>query len=179
MRGTVKRHLASVVSAVISTSLLGCAGPPTAPSLSAPLRAAFAGDYTLTVQIDEGCVEFESRRVWAYRAILEDLGYLSVRVLGGAFTEPTAVGQLYVFDNSQFRFLLNIHDELFDRIPASQELLIYGAGDATGTASSISGVFRGTASLLGRSGNPCAGSHSFTFVRQAGRDAHDIEVRSQ
>ena len=172
MSGTVKRHLASVVSAVISTSLLGCAGPPTAPSLSAPLRAAFAGDYTLTVQIDEGCVEFESRRVWAYRAILEDLGYLSVRVLGGAFTEPTAVGQLYVFDNSQFRFLL-------DRIPASQELLIYGAGDATGTVSSISGVFRGTASLLGRSGNPCAGSHSFTFVRQAGRDAHDIEVRSQ
>ncbi len=164
----MKRHLASVVSAVISTSLLGCAGPPTAPSLSAPMRAAFAGDYTLTVQIDEGCVEFESRRVWVYRAILEDLGYLSVRVLGGAFTEPTAVGQLYVFDNSQFRFLLNIHDELFDRIPASQELLIYAAGDATGTASSISGVVRGTASLQGRSGNPCAGSHSFTFLRQAG-----------
>ena len=88
-------------------------------------------------------------------------------------------GAAYVFDNSQFRFLLNIHDELFDRIPAAQVLLIYGAGDATGTASSISGVFRGTASLLGRSGNPCAGSHSFTFVRQAGRDAHDIEVRSQ
>jgi hypothetical protein len=99
---------------------------------------------------------------------MEDLGYLSVRVLGGAFTEPTAVGQLYVFDNSQFRFLLNIHDELSDRIPESQELLIYAAGDATGNASSIAGVVRGTASLPGRSGNPCEGSHSFTFIRQAG-----------
>jgi hypothetical protein len=165
----MKSVFASLVSVVIGTLPLACSGSPAAPSASIPLRAAdFVGDYKLTVQIDAGCVGFESRRVWAYRAILEDRGYVSMHVLGGAFAEPVEIGQLYLQNNAQFRFVFNIHDELFERPPESPELLLYGGGDATGTGSDISGVIRGSASLTGRAGNPCTGSHSFALARVAG-----------
>ena len=169
----MKTHLRLVwvVSFVISISLLACSTSPTAPtSLAPPPVANVAGDYALTVLIDERCVEFpESLRVWAYRAILEDQGYISIRVVGGAFTEPTAVGQLYVHGNSRFRFVLNFDYEGLDRYPESPELLLYGGGTAVGTGSSISGAVLGTASFTGRAGIRCDGSHRFTFARRAGQ----------
>ena len=105
--------------------------------------------------------------MWAYGAILEDRGYISIRALGGAFTEPTDVGQLYRQDDSRFRIVLNFNYDGLDHYPESPQLLLYGGGDATGTGSSISGAILGTASLTGRLGVGCAGSHRFAFVRQA------------
>ena len=151
-------------------ALVACADSPAGPTPTAPPSAAsFAGQYALTLQIDEGCAEFpESLRVWAYDASLEDTGYLAVRIVGGAFREPTVVGQLYAHGNAGFRLILNVHYEFFDRYPESRELLLYGGGDGTGTGtgSSISGELRGTAGLTGRSGNPCYGSHRFMFNRR-------------
>jgi hypothetical protein len=166
----MQRWLVRVVSCVMLTALPACTTSPTAPSPSAlPPAATFAGDYALTLQIDEKCVEFpEYLRVWEYSATLEDHGYISIRVLGRAFTEPTVVGQLYIHDNPRFRFVLNFNYDELDHYPKSPELVLYGAGDASDTGSSISGAISGTASLTGGVRVGCAGSHRFMFVRQAG-----------
>ena len=165
----MRMYVVSIGTWLVSCALVSCGTSPTAPSSSAqPSAGSVAGQYTLTLQIDEGCIEFPGAlRTWSYEAILEDHGYISIRVLGRAFTEPTVVGQLYMQDDSRFRFVLNFDYEMLDRYPESQELLLYGGGDATGTRWSISGTVLGTASLTGRAGVRCAGSHRLTFDRQS------------
>jgi hypothetical protein len=167
---SMQRFQLGAVCAPLWAALLGCTASPSAPSsFLPPPTAKFAGNYALTIEIDEKCAEFpESLRVWAYRAVLEDHGYLSLQVLGKGFNEPIVVGQLYVQDDSRFRFLLNFNYEELDHYPDSPRLLLYGSGDAAGTDSNMYGVILGNASLTGLvRGVGCAGSHRFTFVRQA------------
>ena len=165
------RRLVPVGCGVMLTAMLGCTTSPAAPtSLGPPSAAKFAGDYALTIQIDEKCVEFpDSLKIWTYRAVLEDQGYISIRVVGGAFTEPTVVGQFYLQDESRFRFVLNFNYDELDHYPKSPELLLYGSGEAIASESTISGAILGSASLTGRfAGIGCAGPHRFIFARQTG-----------
>lgn len=166
----MQRCVVKVVCGLMLAALLGCTTSPVAPaSLPPPPAAKFAGDYALTIETDEKCTEFpESLRVWAYSAVLEDHGYLSIQVFGRGFNEPIVVGQLYTQGDSQFRFVLNFNYEELEHYPESPQLLLYGVGDATGSESTISGAILGSASITGRVPRVgCVGSHRFTFVRQA------------
>ena len=95
-------------------------------------------------------------------------GYLSIRVSGGAFSEPTVVGQLYLHGDARHRLLLNLNYDEFDRYPESPALFLYGSGDATASDTAIAGAIVGDARLTGRgrvTTPECAGAHRFTFVR--------------
>jgi hypothetical protein len=149
----------------------GCAGAPDTPTsvpTTAESRAAIlAGDYALTITLDEGCTEFPAQ-TWSYRATLLNLGrYLDVSVTGPGFTEPTSVGQLYTFDDFAARFIWNFSDPEFnypDPRVVGPRLLLFGATETKVLNGSVSGTIRGMVSTTLDFNRQCYGTHRVSLI---------------
>jgi hypothetical protein len=136
-------------------------------SSKASPAAKFAGEYVLTIEIDQTCQFAEASRVWPFSAVLKEKEYLDLEVVGGGFEEPAVVGQLYWGADSRFFIVININYEEAQHYPRSPQLLIYGAGHATALDSTIVGAIPGEVSITGNeTKSRCAGSHRLTLVRQ-------------
>src|SRR5262245_52520169 len=138
---------------LVALLVAGCAGATDAPTsvpTTADSRAALlAGEYALTITLDEGCTELPAE-TWSYRATLRDAGrYLDVSVAGPGFTERTGVGQMYTYDDFTARFIWNFNDPEFNYPDAritGPRLLLYGASDTKIRNGSMSGTIVGTES---------------------------------
>ena len=156
---------------LIALLVVGCAGVPEAPthvSTTADSRAALlAGDYALTITLDEQCRQVPTG-TWNYRATLDDVGaYLDVSVTGAGFSERTDVGQMYTYPDFTARFIWNFSDPDFNypdpRIYGAR-LLLYGASETKIVNGAMRGTIRGTASTTLDFNAQCYGSHHFTMI---------------
>jgi hypothetical protein len=156
---------------LIALLVVGCAGAPDAPtpvSTTSNSRAAvLAGDYTLTITIDEQCTQVPTRD-WTYRATLDGTGgYLSVSVTGAGFSERTDVGQMYTYPDFTARFIWNFADPEVNypdpRIYGAR-LLLYGASETKIVNGTMSGTIRGSVSTTLNFNAQCYGSHRFTMT---------------
>jgi hypothetical protein len=176
------RSLVNVAGALLFGVLLGCSSSPVAPSpppAGSPFAKTFAplvGYHGLTIEIDERCAAFPpSLRVRHYDTVVENPGYhyLHVRVVGGGFSEPVIIAELWV-GTEQIRWPSHLKWNQFEdatypeRLTGSTQLYLSGSGEATVAESTISGLIHGTASIKGSVPEvSCTGSHRFTFVRPA------------
>jgi|SRR5690349_5412773 len=160
---------------LIALLAVSCAGTPDAPTsvpMTAESRATLlAGEYTLSITLDDTCVQFPSQN-WSYRATLRNAGgYLDISVVGPGFNERTIVGQLYTFDDFTARFIWNFSDPEFDypdpRI-AGPRLLLYGASDTNIQNGSMSGTIAGTVSTTLDYNRQCYGRHRFSLISMGG-----------
>src|SRR5262245_10799258 len=103
---------------LIALLIVGCGGGPESPTpvvTTADSRAAvLAGDYALTISLDESCTQLPAL-IWTYRATLgASGGYLSVSVDGSGFSGQTGVGQLYTYPDFTARLIWNFDDPDFN-----------------------------------------------------------------
>jgi hypothetical protein len=151
--------------------LVGCAeGPdtPTSVPTTADSRATIlAGEYALTITLDEDCTQLPSE-TWSYRATLQNVGrYLDLSVTGPGFTERTGVGQMYTYDDFTARFIWNFNDPEFnypDPRIGGPRLLLYGASETKIRNGSVSGTIVGTVSTTLDFNRQCYGTHRFSLV---------------
>jgi hypothetical protein len=153
--------------------VIGCGGAdvPTPVATTAASRAALlAGNYALTISLDERCTQLPP--VWTYRATLDDAGgYISVRVIAAGESDSTNVGQVYTFPDFTARVVWNFAEPDFDyphppRIDGPR-LLLYGASDSKIVNGTITGMITGTASTTLDFNARCYGSHRFTLISNA------------
>jgi hypothetical protein len=158
--------------------VVGCAGAPDTPTAvptTPDSRATIlAGEYALTIMLDEGCTQLPAD-TWSYRATLWNSGrYLDVSVTGPGFTERTGVGQMYTYDDFTARFIWNFNDPEFDypdpRI-AGPRLLLYGASETKIRNGSVSGTIRGMVSTTLDFNRQCYGTHRFSLISTEGKPA--------
>ena len=146
----------------------GCAAdsssPPAAPSTAASLATTLAGNYTLVVRIDDHCPQIATRE-WVYQATLAGASgnYLPVNVIGGGYSKPTNVGQMYTFLGSTARFVWTFGSDDFDVPGGATRLSLYGSSDAIIRNGAISGTIKGDASTT-NDPHPCYGAHSFSLI---------------
>lgn len=160
---------------LVAFLVAGCAGGPTGPTsiVTTPdTRAALlAGDYVLTITLDEACTQLPAEP-WSYRATLRDAGrYLDISVAGPGFPERTAVGQMYTYDDFTARFIWNFNDPEFnfpDPRISGPRLLLYGSSDTRIQNGSMSGTIGGTVSTTLDFSRQCYGRHRFSLI-SAGR----------
>jgi len=78
--------------------IAGCSGDvaaPTSPTTGDSRAMLLAGDYALTISLDERCAR-AMMPTWSYRAHLtNEGGYGTVSVIGNGYEESTGVGQVY------------------------------------------------------------------------------------
>jgi len=132
----------------------------------APTRESFAtalaGTYALTIRLDDRCSSL-ANAVWQYRATLSNSGvYLSMKAVGGGYSEPTVVGQMYPYTDSTARFIWNFADP--EMPVAGTQLLLYGSSDTAIRNGTVAGAIAGTASTTRDANNRCSGSHAFTLL---------------
>jgi hypothetical protein len=156
---------------LLALLVAGCAGTADAPtpvSTTPNSRAAvLAGDYTLTITIDEQCTQVPTRD-WTYRATLDGTGgYLSLSVTGAGFSERTDVGQMYTYPDFSARFIWNFADPEVNypdpRIYGAR-LLLYGASETKIVNGTMSGTIRGSVSTTLNFNAQCYGLHRFTMI---------------
>ena len=156
---------------LVALLVVGCAGAPDAPTgvaTTASARAAVvAGDYALTITLDEQCRQVPAG-TWTYRAAVGDAGgYLTVSLTGAGFSEPTDVGQMYPYPDFSVRFIWNFADPDFNypdpRIYGAR-LLLYGASETKIVNGTMSGIIRGTVATTLDYNAQCYGSHHFTMI---------------
>jgi hypothetical protein len=165
----------NVVCGLMLAALLACTTSPAIPSSSPPPSpfANVAGDYRLTIEIDEKCAQIpQPLRVRTYDVVLEDKGwhFMPIRMaderfsqLGGDIWPPGS--------DSQYRVRWNNFDIGGCDYPeptGSTQLYLCGDGAGTLSESTISGVIGGSAFLGGTGPEAyCTGaSHRFALVRQ-------------
>jgi hypothetical protein len=175
---------ASCALALTLAALPGCKRSPSAPSpVPSPRISPFAqiaGDYALTVEIDNDntCTTFpQALRVRRYDAAVLDKysHYAPLRVVGGGFTKPFEIGEFFPdtsLDPSRFRFEWNMFDvggcDEPEPLSESTDLYLCASGIVTRSTSTMTGDIPGRASITGGVREiRCSGSHRFTFVRQA------------
>jgi len=148
----------------------GCAGAPDTPTsvTTADSRATLlAGEYGLTITLDEGCTQLPAQ-TWSYRATLQNVGrYLDVSVTGTGFAERTGVGQMYTYDDFTARFIWNFNDPEFDYPDprnVGPRLLLYGASETKIRNGSVSGTIVGTVSTTLDFNRRCYGTHRFSLI---------------
>ena len=168
----------TVPHSVMLVALCGCHNPPTAPTTPpAPASpfAGVAGNYELTIEIDDQCTQIPpALRVRRYDARLEDRGwhFLPVSVVGGGFTEPKLMADLWPpSPDGRWRLNWNSFDaggcDYPEPLTESRELYVCADGPVTQRDSVLAGVIQGSA-FVKSSGSAlrCSGSLQFTFVRQ-------------
>jgi hypothetical protein len=151
--------------------VVGCAGGPDTPTsvpTTADSRAALlAGEYALTITLDESCTRFPAE-TWTYRATLQDVGrYLDLSVTGPGFTERTDVGQMYTYDDFTARLIWNFNDPEFnypDPRIVGPRLLLYGASETKIRNGLVSWTIVGTVSTTVDFNRQCYGRHQFSLI---------------
>jgi len=160
---------------LLAVLMVSCAGAPDTPTsvpTTADSRATLlAGEYALSITLDDTCVQFPSQN-WTYRATLRNAGrYLDVSVAGPGFSERTSVGQLYTYDDFTVRFIWNFSDPEFnypDPRVVGPRLLLYGASDTKFQNGSMSGTIAGTVSTTLDFNRQCYGRHRFSLISMGG-----------
>src|SRR5262245_24722549 len=153
----------------------GCArgtdGPSPVQTTADSRAAVLAGEYALTITLDEGCTQLPVE-TWKFRATLRDAGrYLDVSVAGPGFTDRTGVGQMYTFDDFTARFVWNFNDPEFNYPDPSingPRLLLYGASDTTIRNGSMSRTIASAASTTLDVSRQCSGTHRFSLIATGG-----------
>jgi hypothetical protein len=156
---------------LVALLVVGCAGGPDTPTAvptTADSRATLlAGDYALTITLDEHCTQIPTQ-TWSYRATLWNLGrYLGVSVIGPGFTERTDVGQMYTYDDFTTRVIWNFNDPEFnypDPRIVGPRLLLYGASETKIRNGVVSGTIVGTVSTTLDFNGQCYGTHRFSLI---------------
>jgi hypothetical protein len=165
----------AILVAILASACSGGSSAPTTPTQSPTTTAAsasFAGNYTLTVEIDEACaVVPQSERVRRYDATVDASAYVfpsdqAIRVVGGGFKEPTTMGRFFSVGNS--RSVRLDWNELDIGCDTLEPLRTRESSPSAGV------VRRRRATRQSRLSLPetrpswaagCTGSHRFTFVR--------------
>ncbi len=176
-------------AAAVSTSLIvgaACENRPTfrlpaAPTPASPTASpvavpALAGPYTVTVLADSACVDLpDAAKKRTYQATVESTPYeyFAISIVGGGFTQPVVVGELWYRANGLDwnNFDIGGCDGYKEPLGPSTALMICGdgpalLGDSTITAR-VSGkiwveeMVNGTVQQT----SLCTGSHQFTFER--------------
>ena len=168
---------------LLALALPACSTPttptPPAPPARFPDLKAMTGTYTLTVDLDDSCSAMPAAaRHRVYRATLEDRGwhYLVVSIVGGGFSEPTQLGDLFSgelgavqrYDPrlkwNNFDWFCDVTEPLAD----GAALAVCGEGPIARSESVLSGALKGYA-FISR-GNAvvarCEGVHQFSFERR-------------
>jgi len=165
-------RLSRLILAVILPLAAGCSGSvgPSAMQTTTASRAALlAGDYALTITVDDRCSNVMAP-TWTYRARLTDEGgYVTIHVVGGGYTESTDVGQVYTFADFTARFIWNLDYPDFNYPkPPTNALLLYGSSETTIRNGTMSGTIVGTASTTLDLNGRCYGSHRFALISTGG-----------
>lgn len=154
---------------------------PVAPTPASPTPAPLpvpdlAGTYTVTIVADSACVDLpDAVKKRTYQATLESTPYeyFAISIVGGGFTQPVVVGELWYRTNSLDwnNFDIEGCDGQKEPLGPSSTLMICGTAVTQAVASAI------TASVSGKifveeivNGIPeqtsvCTGHHQFTFER--------------
>ena len=169
-----RRFLSSVSFGVASTVLACTPSSPVAPLPSPASQpspfAAVAGQYVLTIEIDQSCRGIPpALRLRNYNVEVEDRGwhFAPVRALSGGYSEPI-MGELWESAGGRYRFEWNSFDIFgcdYPETVGSEQLYICGDGIGTREGSTISGEMIGAAFLEGGSRGCEAPPHRFSLVR--------------
>ena len=172
-----------VTTVLLALGLSACSTPTTPTDPDPPARfpdlKAMTGSYTLTIDLDDACSAMPAtarRRV--YRAALEDRGwhYLVVSIVGGGFSEPTQLGDLFsgelgAVQRYDPRLKWNSFDlfcDVAEPLADGSALAVCGEGPVARSESALWGALKGYA-VLSR-GNVvvarCEGVHQFSFERR-------------
>ena len=154
------------LSVVIALAIAGCSSPatPTQPTSAGAAPAPFpdlaemAGAYTLTIDIDDSCSTLPAAaRHRVYRAVLEDRGwhFLTLRVVGGGFAEPTQIGDLFSGQLNPFHRVdpelrwngLDLGNDAVEPIGNGRALVVAAHGPVARSASTLFGALTGDAYL--------------------------------
>jgi len=155
---------------LIALLVVACAGtsetPTAVPTTETSRAALLAGDYALTITLDDRCAQLPA--LWTYRATLGNAGrYVVVNVMGSGFSERTGVGQMYTYPDFTARFIWNFDDPDFnypDPRIYGPRLLLYGASETKIVNGAMSGTIVGTVSTTSDFNGRCYGSHRFTLI---------------
>ena len=138
-----------------------------------------AGAYTLTLDVDEACSAIPvAARHHVYRAVLEDRGwhFLILHVVGGGFTDPTQIGDIFSGDLSPFQRVdpqlrWNIQDigleGKAEPLAGGRKLVISANGPIGRGASTLYGALTGNAYVVEGTTivTHCQGTVHFLFER--------------
>jgi hypothetical protein len=157
------------------TKRLPAAPTPAPPTASPP--SELAGAYTLTIEADSKCVGLpEAAKKRAYRATLDvtPYAYLAIEIVGGGFTQPTGVGDLWNgMSISWNNFDIGGCDGYKEPLGPSSSLMICGGGVAQAGESMITAQVSGQIWVeeivngAVQQTSVCTGLHQFTFQRSA------------
>jgi hypothetical protein len=169
----------TLTALVLTVSALSCSTSPTAPSPTGPPAAqspfrSIAGDYRLTIDIDDqACAPRlpEGLNVRSYDVVLDDKGwhFLPIRIVDGGDTALR--GDLWTSDQ-QSRFTLRWNDIDvgcdYPDLTGTGQLYVCGSGPVAQNGSTITGVLDGFVffNADGPQRTGCAGSQRFTFTRR-------------
>jgi hypothetical protein len=158
----MRRRLALLGFAMLCAPACGSDVAPTPAPTRESFATALAGTYALTIRLDDRCSSM-ANAVWEYRATLSNSGaFLSMRVVGGGYSEPTVVGQMYPYTDSTARFIWNFADP--ETPVTGTQLLLYGSSDTAIRNGTVAGAIAGTASTTRDVNNRCSGSHAFMLL---------------
>lgn len=191
----MQRCFVSVMCGLTLPVLVGCStrvsGPqpsspptPTSPSPTPPALSfgPLLGNYALTIQIDDTCSNIpQPMRLRAYNAVLDDgpfspgrlppqrQRYMTVRVVGGGFSAPAYMADLW--DRGDSRLQLEWNEDIGgcgdpEPLTDSAQLYLCGSGPAILIDSTISGVMVGPVYIRGSGPEVrCTGAHQFSLNR--------------
>ena len=191
----MQRYFSRVVCGLTLAVLVSCNTPPSGPLVSLPSTPTspspppsasrfshLLGNYALTIQIDDTCSNVPGAlRLRAYDAVLEDgpfspgrlpvqrQQYMTVRVVGGGFSEPAYVAD--VWDRGDSRLQLEWNEDIGgcsdpEPLTNSTQLYLCGSGPAILGDSTISGVMVGPVYIRGSGPEiRCTGAHQFRLNR--------------
>jgi hypothetical protein len=159
-----------------STFRLPAAPTPASPTPSPVPVPELSGTYTVTILADSACIDLpDAAKKRTYQATVESTPYeyFGISIVGGGFTQPVVVGELWYRANGLDwnNFDIGGCDGYKEPLGPSSALMICGDGPAQVGSSNI------TARVSGKiwveevvNGNLqqtslCTGSHQFTFER--------------
>jgi hypothetical protein len=181
----LKKLGAALAASVLAAACDGPTRPTPTPAVSnlppppafnpGPALEALAGSYTLTLTISDHCTEIpDAARLRTYQAALQStpFRYLSIRVVGGGFSQPTGTGDVWPYGEGRVQISWNNFDiggcdGWPEPLAGGSSLMVCGEGLAVTDASTISGAIVGQVWIDedGTRRGLCNASHPFTFTR--------------
>ena len=166
-----------------NTKLRSPAAPTPAPAPPPPSSPTdLAGTYTVSIEADGKCVDLPQdvkKRTYLATLGVTPYSYLSIFIVGGGFTRPTGVGDLWSDGRISWNtFDVGCGDSYREPLGTSRSLMICGTGIAQAAGATITANISGEilvewvepdplgdGEMQGRS--MCTGIHHLTFQRTA------------
>jgi hypothetical protein len=180
-----EQRLKKFAAALVCMLVVACDEGPTSPrrQVATPLPMlepylalkGLAGSYNVVLNVSEQCTEIpDAARRRTYQAILgtTPYPYLSVRIVGGGFSAPVAVGDLRAAPDGRVtidwnNFDIGGCDGYPEPLSEGRTLMVCGQGFGMHEGSTISIALTGRAWIdaNGTRGSVCNAWHQFTFTR--------------